>query len=194
MNIRLIAFGATLAAVAAWPTLLSAESPSLDRQTITPAFKETIPNIPSKSLVGLVVTYPPGGATPAHSHPRSAFVNGYVLTGSIRSQVDHGKTQVFHAGEYWTEPTGAIIPSARTRAPLNLQVCLLSSWSTPQMPTGWLHMNRSKSAARPAASVQQPAKVACGVLEFGRNPSSMVPGQWNGNHNKLAFLMVGMPA
>ena len=35
---------------------------------------------------------------------------GYVLTGSIRSQVDHGKTQVFHAGEHWTEPTGAYHP------------------------------------------------------------------------------------
>ena len=110
MKIRSIAFAATLAAVAAWSTLLSAESPSHDRQTITPAFKETIPDIPGKSLVGLVVTYPPGGATPAHSHPRSAFVTGYVLTGSIRSQVDHGKTQVFHAGEHWTEPTGAYHP------------------------------------------------------------------------------------
>ena len=95
MKIRSIAFAATLAAVAAWPTLLSAESPSHDRQTITPAFKETIPDIPGKSLVGLVVTYPPGGAPPAYSHPRSAFVTGYVLTGSIRRQVDHGKTQVF---------------------------------------------------------------------------------------------------
>jgi hypothetical protein len=64
MKIRSIAFAATLTAVAAWPTLLSAESPSHDRQTITPAFKETIPDIPGKSLVGLVVTYPPGGATP----------------------------------------------------------------------------------------------------------------------------------
>lgn len=68
MKIRSIAFAATLAAVAAWPTLLSAESPSHDRQTITLAFKETIPNIPGKSLVGLVVTYPPGGATPAGDH------------------------------------------------------------------------------------------------------------------------------
>ena len=109
-KIRSIAFAATLAAVAAWSTLLSAESPSHDRQTITPAFKEMVPNIPGKSLVGLVVTHPPGGATPVHSHPRSAFVIGYVLTGSIRSQVDHGKTQVFHAGEHWTEPTGAYHP------------------------------------------------------------------------------------
>ena len=55
MKIQSIAFEAMLAAVAAWPTLLSAESPSHDRQTITPAFKETIPNIPGKSLVGLLL-------------------------------------------------------------------------------------------------------------------------------------------
>ena len=77
---------------------------------ITPAFQETIPNIPGKSLVGLVVTYPPGGATQAHYHPRSAFVTGYVLSGSIRSQVNDGKTQVFRAGESWTEPPDAYHP------------------------------------------------------------------------------------
>ena len=155
MKIRSIAFAATLTAVAAWPTLLSAESPSHDRQTITPAFKEMVPNIPGKSLVGLVVTHPPGGATPAHSHPRSAFVISYVLTGSIRSQVDHGKTQVFHAGEHWTEPTGAYHPIS----------------GTPPMPTGWSHMNTNETAARPAASVQQPVSEGCmRSLEFGRIP------------------------
>ncbi len=36
--------------------------------------------------------------------PHSAFITGYVLSGSIRSEVNDGKTQVFHAGEHWTEP------------------------------------------------------------------------------------------
>jgi quercetin dioxygenase-like cupin family protein len=85
MKIRSIALVATLAAVAAWPSLVSAESASQDRQTITPAFRDAIPNIPGKSLVAIVVSYPPGGATRAHYHPRSSFVKGYVLSGSIRS-------------------------------------------------------------------------------------------------------------
>ena len=110
MKIRSIVLVATLAAVAAWPSLVSAEAASQERQTITPAFREAIPNIPGKSLVGLVVNYPPGGATQAHYHPRSAFVTGYVLSGSIRSQVNDGKTQVFRAGESWTEPPGAYHP------------------------------------------------------------------------------------
>src|ERR1044072_641096 len=110
MKFRSIASLAMLAAVAAWPGLAPAGAASQDRQTPTPAFREAIPNIPGKSLVGLVVNYPPGGATRAHYHPRSAFVTGYVLSGSIRSQVNDGKTQVFRAGESWTEPPGAYHP------------------------------------------------------------------------------------
>jgi quercetin dioxygenase-like cupin family protein len=110
MKIRSIALVATLAAVAAWPSLVLAEAASQESQTITPAFREAIPNIPGKSLVAIVVNYPPGGATRPHYHPRSAFVTGYVLSGSIRSQVNDGKTQVFRAGESWTEAPGAYHP------------------------------------------------------------------------------------
>ena len=62
MKIRSIALAATLAAVAAWPGLMSSEAASQDRQSTTPAFREAIPNIPGKSLVAIVVSYPPGGA------------------------------------------------------------------------------------------------------------------------------------
>jgi quercetin dioxygenase-like cupin family protein len=110
MKIRSVALVTALAMVAAWPSLVSAEAASQERQTITPAFREAIPNIPGKSLVAIVVNYPPGGTTPAHYHPRSAFVTGYVLSGSIRSQVNDGKAQVFRAGESWTEPPGAYHP------------------------------------------------------------------------------------
>ena len=123
MKLRSIVLLATLAAVAVWPSLVSAEAASQDRQTTTPAFREAIPNIPGKSLVGLVVNYPPGGATRAHYHPHSAFVTGYVLSGSIRSRVNDGKTQVFRAGESWTEPPGAYHPiseNASTTEPASL--------------------------------------------------------------------------
>jgi len=110
MKLRRIALLATLAAVTAWLDLVSAEAASQDRQTTTPAFREAIPNFLGKSLVGLVVNYPPGGATRAHYRPHSAFVTGYVLSGSIRSRVNDGKTQVFRAGESWTEPPGAYHP------------------------------------------------------------------------------------
>jgi len=110
MKIRSMVLAATLTALAAWPSLLLAEAASQERPTVTRAFQETIPNIPGKSLIGIIVSYPPGGKSPAHSHPRSAFITGYVLSGSIRSQVNDGETQVFHAGEHWTEPPDAYHP------------------------------------------------------------------------------------
>jgi quercetin dioxygenase-like cupin family protein len=106
MTRRLITRGASLAALAASFCLLSAQA-APPRETVAPAFREVIPNIPGKSLIGVVVNYPPGGATPTHHHARSAFITAYVLSGSIRSQVDDGAARVFRAGEGWTEAPGA---------------------------------------------------------------------------------------
>jgi quercetin dioxygenase-like cupin family protein len=110
MKVRSIAVVATLAAAAACPGLASAQAAAQDNQTITPAFQQALPNVPGKSIVGLVVKYPPGGSTRAHYHPQSSFVTGYVLTGAIRSQVNTGQERVYRAGEHWTEPPGAFHP------------------------------------------------------------------------------------
>lgn len=75
--------------------------------TVTPAFSEAIPNVTGKSLIAVVVDYPPGGKTPAHHHAKSAFITGYVLSGTIRSQVDDGKVRDYKAGEHFTEQPGA---------------------------------------------------------------------------------------
>jgi len=84
--------------------LLAADAP---REKVQPAFGSPIPNVPGKSLIAAVVTYPPGGKTPSHRHPKSAFITAYVLEGAIRSQVDDGKVEVFKAGQSWTEAPGA---------------------------------------------------------------------------------------
>ena len=103
MKIRALAWGA-IAALALLSMDLAWAAPS---GSVTPAFSELIPNIPGKSLIAVVVTYPPGGKTPPHHHAGSAFVTGYVLSGAIRSQVDGGKVQVFQAGESFSESPGA---------------------------------------------------------------------------------------
>jgi quercetin dioxygenase-like cupin family protein len=72
-----------------------------------PAFNNPIPNVPGKSILGVVVDYPPGVSNPPHHHARSAFVTAYVLQGAVRSQVDDGPVKVYHAGEYFTENPGA---------------------------------------------------------------------------------------
>ncbi|HKY91334.1 MAG TPA: cupin domain-containing protein [Nevskiaceae bacterium] len=77
------------------------------RETVAPAFANAIPNVPGKSLVAAVVTYPPGGKTPSHSHAKSAFITAYVLSGAVKSKVDDGPVKVYQAGESWSEAPGA---------------------------------------------------------------------------------------
>jgi quercetin dioxygenase-like cupin family protein len=105
LNLRWAIRAVTMLAVAAAPQASIAEQ--APTPAIAPAFHEAIPNIPGKSLIAIVVSYPPGGKSPPHHHARSAFVTGYVLSGAIRSQVDGGKAQVFNAGESWSEKPGA---------------------------------------------------------------------------------------
>ena len=75
--------------------------------SVTPAFQHQLPNIPGETLSAAVVSYKPGGTSPSHTHAKSAFVWAYVLSGSIRSQVDDGPVTVYHAGESWYENPGA---------------------------------------------------------------------------------------
>jgi quercetin dioxygenase-like cupin family protein len=82
-------------------------------ETVTPHFRQTIPNIPGKSLVALVVDYTPGGASPSHTHAKSAFIFAYVLSGEIESQVNEGPKRVYRAGESFYEPPGSRHPVSR---------------------------------------------------------------------------------
>jgi quercetin dioxygenase-like cupin family protein len=72
-------------------------------EVITPNFEHAIPNISGKSLVAVVVDYAPGGASPAHTHAKSAFIYGYVVSGAIESKVNNGPSRVYHAGESFYE-------------------------------------------------------------------------------------------
>jgi quercetin dioxygenase-like cupin family protein len=82
-------------------------------EKVTPHFAQTIPNIPGKSLVAVVVDYAPGGASPSHTHAKSAFIFGYVLSGQIESQVNDGSKQVYRAGESFYETPGSRHPVSR---------------------------------------------------------------------------------
>jgi quercetin dioxygenase-like cupin family protein len=77
-------------------------------QKVTPHFAQPIPNIPGKSMIAVVVDYAPSGASPAHTHAKSAFIFAYVLSGEIESQVNDGPKKVFHAGESFYETPGSL--------------------------------------------------------------------------------------
>jgi quercetin dioxygenase-like cupin family protein len=76
------------------------------RDTVTTNFEQAIPNIPGKSLIALVVDFPPGAVSIPHTHAKSAFIYAYVVSGEIESKVNDGATRVYKAGESWSEPPG----------------------------------------------------------------------------------------
>jgi quercetin dioxygenase-like cupin family protein len=79
---------------------------ALGEAKVTPVFDQTLPNVPGKSMRVVLVEYGPGGSTPAHTHPASAFVYATVLEGAIRSSVNDRPEKVYHAGEGFTEMPG----------------------------------------------------------------------------------------
>jgi quercetin dioxygenase-like cupin family protein len=80
---------------------------------VTPNFEQAIPNIPGKSLITVVVDYPPGAASAPHTHARSAFIYAYIVSGEIQSKVNDGKTRTYKAGQGWSESPGASHPVSR---------------------------------------------------------------------------------
>ena len=94
----LIAAGVMVAvhATAAWPA-----------ESVTPKFEHVISNIPGKSLISVEVLFPPGTVAAPHHHANSAFLYVYVISGTIRSQVEGEPAHTYHAGESWYEAPGA---------------------------------------------------------------------------------------
>jgi quercetin dioxygenase-like cupin family protein len=98
-------------------------------------FEHVIRNIGGKRMVALVVSYPPGGRSPAHHHARSAFIYAHVLSGAIRSQVDDEPAKVYQVGEGFYEVPGShhrISENASDRDPASLlAVFVVDSNDTP---------------------------------------------------------------
>jgi quercetin dioxygenase-like cupin family protein len=67
-------------------------------------FSGKLPNVPGKTLTVVQVDYRPGGFSAPHRHPVSGFVFAYVLSGTVRSQVEGERLGEYSAGETWTEP------------------------------------------------------------------------------------------
>ena len=92
---------ATLAATAA-----TTQAAAADKAKVTLVFDQALPNVPGKSLKAVLVEYGPGGASPAHTHPGSAFIYAAVLEGAVRSKVNDGPETVYHAGQSFSEMPG----------------------------------------------------------------------------------------
>src|SRR5437763_1177758 len=73
---------------------------------VTLVYDHALPNVPGKSMKGVLVEYGPGDASPAHMHPKSAFIYATVLEGAIRTSVNDGPVVTYRAGQNFSEMPG----------------------------------------------------------------------------------------
>jgi quercetin dioxygenase-like cupin family protein len=86
-------------------------------------FQRVLPNTQGKSMVAVLVTYPPGGKSAAHHHAPSSFIYPYVLSGTIRSQVGDEPAKIYKVGESFSELPGSyhrISENASDKEPASL--------------------------------------------------------------------------
>src|SRR5262249_25397668 len=82
-----------------------ADAPKPKNAKVTVVYQHELPNVPGKSIKGVLVEYGPGGSSPGHLHPKSAFIYAPVLEGAIRSQVNDGPVTTYQAGQrVWEMP------------------------------------------------------------------------------------------
>jgi quercetin dioxygenase-like cupin family protein len=51
-----------------------ADAPKSKNAKVTLVYQHELPNVPGKSIKGVLVEYGPGGYSPGHTHPKSAFI------------------------------------------------------------------------------------------------------------------------
>ena len=95
--------GGVLLATLALAPALAQDTP---HRKVTVVFDQVLPNVPGKSMKGVLVEYGPGASSRSHRHPPSAFIYATVLEGTIRSQVNDEPEKVYHTGESWSEKPG----------------------------------------------------------------------------------------
>ena len=83
-----------------------ADTPQSKNAKVTLVYQHELPNVPGKSVKGVLVEYGPGGYSPAHMHAKSAFIYATVLEGAIRSQVNDGPVTTYKAGQSFSELPG----------------------------------------------------------------------------------------
>jgi quercetin dioxygenase-like cupin family protein len=89
-------FSSPLAAVAAD----SPTGPSSDA-VVQELMRKELTGVADKDVQMLTVEYPPGGASPPHSHHAQVFV--YVLSGSVRMQVKGSPDVTLQPGQIFYE-------------------------------------------------------------------------------------------
>jgi quercetin dioxygenase-like cupin family protein len=83
-----------------------ADAPKEKDAKVTLVYQHELPNVPGKSIKGVLVEYGPGGFSSGHTHPQSAFIYATILEEAIRSQVNDGPVTTYKAGQSFSEFPG----------------------------------------------------------------------------------------
>jgi quercetin dioxygenase-like cupin family protein len=59
-----------------------AVAPKSTNAKVTLFYQHELPNVPGKSIKGVLVEYGPRGYSPSHTHPKSAFIYATLVAGS----------------------------------------------------------------------------------------------------------------
>ncbi|TIP51266.1 MAG: cupin domain-containing protein [Mesorhizobium sp.] len=105
---------------------------------VTLVYDHPLPNVPGKSVRGVLVEYAPGGTSPAHTHAESAFIYATVLEGAIRSKVNDGPAKTYRAGENWSEFPGdhhVVSENASTTEPARLLAVFVVDTAEKELTT-----------------------------------------------------------
>ncbi|MGO4670107.1 cupin domain-containing protein [Bosea sp. 2RAB26] len=104
--IKLLGSAVVLTALLSGPALAHDTPGGGKGAKVTLVYDHVLPNVPGKSMRGVLVEYAPGGFSEGHTHPTSAFIYATVLEGVIRSQVNDGPVKDYRAGESFSELPG----------------------------------------------------------------------------------------
>jgi quercetin dioxygenase-like cupin family protein len=123
--IRTLLIATALAAVFVIPASAqhAMDHPMAEEAKVTLVYDHVLPNVPGKSIKGVLVEYAPGGSSPPHMHPKSSFIYATVLEGGIKSQVNDGPVKIYRAGENFSENPGdhhGVSANASTTKPAKL--------------------------------------------------------------------------
>ncbi|MFK0088658.1 cupin domain-containing protein [Pseudomonas sp. NPDC090755] len=101
-------------------------------------FDRTLPNVPGKSMRGVLVEYAPGAASPAHTHPKTAFIYATVLEGAVRIRIEGQPEKVYKVGENFVEEPGsfhAVSANASDTQPAKLLAVFVLDSSEKELVT-----------------------------------------------------------
>jgi quercetin dioxygenase-like cupin family protein len=115
-----------------------ADAPKPKSAKVTLVYQHELPNVPGKSIKGVLVEYGPGGFSPGHTHPKSAFIYATVLEGAMRSQVNDGPVTTYTAGQSFSELPGdrhAVSANASKTKPCKLLAVFVVDTNETELTT-----------------------------------------------------------